>query len=273
MDIYASWAATYQIPTIFTFNTLNVSPPQWMLNLVGGSANLLEYNYFTGNVNSQVTTSIRCLWQAMASRYASNPYIIFDMFNEPFNGNRQSDSGGYVTPSNYRTVESGYSNAITSLVDAVRAINPNQIILVDNAWTVFYDIAYGTIPIDIPRSIIWQAHAYAGDGYNDWKYYIDHYVQFYVTNLGKMLFIGEYGVYPDNQGIESSAWTDPVTGASWQSTLSSMVAYLKTKPLWGYSWWIYGSLYGKWANTEWASEGYTVFSASDSTWILNTVLH
>jgi hypothetical protein len=81
------------------------------------------------------------------------------------------------------------------------------------------------------------------------------------------LFIGEYGIYPDNQGIEGPLYTN------WQSTLASMVAYLKSQPLWGYQWWVYQALYGKVTNNEWASQGYTTYSQSDSTYILNTVLH
>jgi hypothetical protein len=264
-DTYAAWAETYGIHVIFTFGNLCSAgfAPAWMKALVGGDAKLLEYDYFTGNsAVSTVTTSIRCFWQAAATRYASNPYVIFDFFNEPMNGNLQN-VGGYVTPSNYRTVEQGYVNVITDLVDAVRTINSNQLILVDFSWASWYDRDYSTIPIDVPRNIIWEFHAYVSNtgGYtlSAWEHsFIDMAVGWFVTDLGKPLYIGEYGF------IDSSTYLEAPSFPDWQSILSSEVAYLKTKSLWGYSWWDYGFLYRYSAAT---------FSASDSTWILNTVLH
>lgn len=277
LDTYAGWAETYQIPVIFTFVNLADATygqvPNWMLSLAGGNAGQLELGYFNGNSTfNSVRTSITCLWQAMANRYMGNPYVIFDFFNEPFYSNT------VVTPSNYRTLESDYSSVITSLVDTVRAINSTRLILVDTPFMVYDDINYGTIPIDIPRNIIWNFHCYANSlatppidvdtGWNSWEhYYIDAAVSFFVTHLGKQLFIGEYG-YVDNNGNELNSYPN------WQWTLTTEVAYLRTLPLWGYQWNSYPWLYGKAYNLGLISQGHTdTYTASNSTWILNTVLH
>jgi len=267
MDTYASWAETYGIHIIFTFATLSDNTyggtPTWMLNLVGGNANLLEYDYFTGNsAVSTATTSITCLWQAMATRYASNPYVTFDFFNEPFNGN------SYMTQTNYRALESSYATTMTTLIDAVRTISPNQVILVDMPWMGWYDYWNSqATPIDIPRNIIWEIHMYVNPGQdlNLWESVVGWASQVFVTNLGKQLFVGEFG-YADGN------WMEGPTYSNWQSIISAQVAYMKTLPLWGYQFWAYSNLYGKQTNQQWASQGYSTFTASDSTWILNTVL-
>ena len=266
MDTYASWAKTYGIKVIFTFTTLSGSgTPTWMLNLAGGSASQLEYDLFMGNsrVNS-AKTSITCLWQAFATRYANNPYVCFDLFNEPFAHNSLINSG------NYRAIETGYANIMTNFIDAIRTINPNQIILVDAPWSVYYDYWYGggITPVDIPRDIIWEFHLYINNidlTYSVWSGLINWATQKYVTVLGKPLFIGEYGY--DVNGIEGP------NPSNWQNILSSQVTLLKNLPLWGYQWWAYANLSEKSNNILWSSQGYAVYSASDSTWILNTVLH
>jgi hypothetical protein len=183
-----------------------------------------------------------------------------------------------VTPSNYRSLESEYSSVITSLVDAVRVIDPTRLILVDAPYMIYEDMNYGTIPTDIPRNIIWEFHVYANSlanppvdvdtGWNSWEhYYIDAAVSFFVTHLGKPLFIGEYG-YVDNDGNELNSYPN------WQWTLSTQVTYLKTLPLWGYQWNSYPWLYGQRYNLGLIAQGHIdTYTANDSAWILNTVLH
>ena len=275
LDTYAAWAQTYKIEVGFTFAALSdtgwSATPTWMLNLAGGSGAQLEYDYFTGNsAVSTVAASITCLWQAMATRYANNPYVYFDFFNEPFY------PGTLVTKSNYRTLEADYSSVITSLTNAVRTINPDQEILVDAPFMVYYDINYGTVPVNIPN-IVWDCHSYVtssislSTGYNSWEhYYIDGYVKLFVTDLGMPLFIGEYGYY-DNNGMELDNFVDSA-GNSWHTILSSQVAYMKTLPLWGYQWNSYPWLYGQQFNAQYAAQGYSTYTSSDSTWILTTVL-
>jgi hypothetical protein len=240
-----------------------------MLNLVGGDAFLLEYDYFTGNsAVSTVTTSINCFVQFLVNRYANNPYVAFDFFNEPL-----PSTNPYMTYSNYRTVEQAYCNTMTSVIDVARAVNPNQVILVDMPQTNWYDFGNNAVPIDIPRNIIWNVHYYCGTGVYtlaNWKSFMNWAVKGYVTTYGKPLFVGEYG-YTDDSGVEGPAFVD-AAGENWQTILSGQVAYMKTLPLWGYQWWSYDNLYGKANNVALTSEGYTVYSASDSTWILNTVL-
>jgi hypothetical protein len=283
LDVWAGWAQSQHITFIFTFNSLTDpygAVPSWMYH--GGTANQLELGYFDVNNHTydDVRAAITLLWQTIAQRHKGNPYVIFDFVNEPFNSD-QINAARTIDVNLYRQYEANYANVILSLVDTVRAIDPTRLILVDVPFMFYEDMNRGTIPIDIPRDIIWEAHAYCGPGvplatgWNSWEhYYIDVYVNFVVNHFGKQLYIGEYG-YTDGSDYELDNYVQNTDGLGWKDVLSGQVAYLKTLPIWGYGWNAYPWLNtngGQWWNYYHSTQGLSVFTASESEWILNTVL-
>ena len=282
-DQYASWAEQYGVYVIFTFAALSDKywgAPSWMTSLATGSGyggagtkSQLEYEYFSGQSEvSSVATSITCLWEAFASRYSGNPYVIFDFFNEPM----YALNNNGMTSSNYETLDADYAGIVQGLVNAVHSINSNQICLVQAPFTVYFYLNYGGTPNHITNAIR-NCHAYVNPSiplataWNSWEtYYINGYVTLYHTDLGEQLFIGEYG-YVDTNQYELTNFTDS-NGLNWQQILSGQVAYLQTLPLWGYQWNSYPWLYGQQYNTQYGNEGYGVYSQNNSNWIISVTL-
>ena len=294
MDTWASWAQANKIYCCISFNSIDYYPlsdnPSWIQALDGGNGYLIEQDYFFDNIATVGTliTSINCLWQAIAARYASNPYMIFDFFCEPMN-TANYGSGNWRntlidTTYSGQQWNSAYATTIAGLANTVRSVsgNSNRIIIVDMPWSSFDECHAGSTATttDIPNTylnyasnpLIWSFHNYVTPSMSltEWEEYINWAVYNYVTTFGKPLIIGEYGIL-DANGIAAPDFTDPATGASWKTDLSSMVAYLNTLPIVGYSWFCHGFLYGEYANTYNALDGYTVYSSTDSTFILATV--
>ena len=280
MDSFAAFASTNKIFVMLSFDSLadyavgtgsdggSLTTPAWMIETVGSLTNanmaqLEEYYYANNSIVSTVTTSIKCLWEAIAARYASNPYLIFNFFNEPENtGNWGNWLNTYATSSS----PENYATCMAALVDAVRGVsgNSNRIIVIDYSWG---DMNWGIV--DVPRDIIWDCHPYivGGSSYPSlasWEALVNSYVSQIVTGLSKPLIFAEYSVMDSNY-TPATDFSDSVTSAAWYTDLAAMVAYMQTLPIVGYSWYTHGFLYGEYANPSGTSP---LYSAVNSEFIL-----
>lgn len=119
-------------------------------------------------------------WKFMAARYAQNPMVLFDLFNEPAGMTAQNylTGGGTVTGS---TGQTATIVGFQPLVDAIRSVGANQII-----------IAPANIPAQYPAvrihdsNVMYTMHIYSSIAANNpavwdqqWGSLLGHYPLYY----------------------------------------------------------------------------------------------
>jgi hypothetical protein len=95
-------------------------------------------------------------WSAVASKYASNPLVAFDLYNEPHNISDQVWLGGGVTTDYYLPWQTYQAAGMQQLYNAVRSTGAQNLVFVSgNVWasTVPSTLVNGT-------NIVYAAHAY-----------------------------------------------------------------------------------------------------------------
>jgi len=126
-------------------------------------------------------------WKEIANIYKNNPYVLFDLWNEPYN-----------------VPESRWWNAAQQCVNAIRSTGAQNLILVSVLnWSHDANVVQKLGPI-IGENIVYSVHLYPHefDGSNTvagikreitrigWKYILDN-------NIAPVI-IGEFGAYPDD---------------------------------------------------------------------------
>jgi hypothetical protein len=187
-------------------------------------------------------------WSYVANRYRNNDYVLFGLLNEPFAQIKIPDEG------TAQRLGEAYTALMERAIDGIRRSGAEQLVLVDcpSAYR------YGTQSLDnVVRiqgeNVVWESHHYVTSriSLEQFKEDVDLSVQKFVYEFQQPLFIGEYGMY------------SPEKPADWQYVLEQELAYLRSKPVCGRSWYEWSELQG---------ERSAVFDANESEWIVQTVL-
>lgn len=210
-----------------------------------------DLNVVKQDINREAFTN---LWKFIANRYKNNPYVTFSIINEPFCG------ADFMGPhdSNIALAQS-YSTYMERIVDAIRSTGAKQVVFINKPylWDSQWRMAVQPVNRD---NIVWEDHAYVGnEDLVAWKNYVDQYVQRFVYDFGKPLFIGEYSIYP--HGIFHTTYA-----SNWRIVLADMVSYLDSGQLCGRLWHNYGALEG-----EYYDHVYDYFTAEESEDIIQIV--
>jgi hypothetical protein len=216
-----------------------------------------DLNVATQDINREAFIN---LWEFIANRYKNNPYGMFSIMNEPFCG---------VEPENHDSniaLGQSYSTYIERIVDAVRSTGAQQLVFVNKPY--LWDSQWRMTVQPVNRdNIVWEDHAYVGQSpwdFNVWKSDIGSYVQKFVGEFKKPLFIGEYGFDP--MSVIRTHY--PTT---WRTILSDQVAYLDSLQLAGRQWHQWGYVDGEYY--DFAAPSYSGYlTAEESMVIIQTVL-
>lgn len=192
-------------------------------------------------------------WQALALRYAGAPAVVgADLHNEPF-----GSSWGDGSAKDWRA-------AAERAGDAILAVNPNWLIVVEGNWTAnsldywwggnLTGVATAPVRLALPGHLVYSPHDY---GNSVWPQPFFHTADF-PDNLPAIFerfwgFIGIQSIGPLWLGEFGSNLTDPLD-VQWFSQLS---AYLAAHGI-GFSWWAFdpsstdvgGILEGDWRTPD-----------------------
>jgi endoglucanase len=170
-------------------------------------------------------------WSSLASTFASDPGVIFDLFNEPFsywgtdpdpwngwlNGDTQTQYVTGGTP--YSVAESWKTAGMQQLVSAVRAAGATQPILVNGLDWANDDSGWLThAPVDPLQQIIVGAHIYPGESCDTascWDGVFPAIGAKYPVLIGETgdstagpaTFLPTFFPYADTQGWSYLGWT------------------------------------------------------------------
>ncbi|HVZ79299.1 MAG TPA: cellulase family glycosylhydrolase [bacterium] len=152
-------------------------------------------------------------WSSVASTYANNPAVLFDLFNEPYdydgNGWNIWQAGGTGISYGYHTP------GMQALLNTVRATGANNIVVMGGL-----DYAYDLSNVDsypmtnVGNGIVYATHIYPFKGSNPWTTN-DGDNKITVASSTHPILIGEFG-----QGNSISGYTpNPDTNGSWDQAL------------------------------------------------------
>jgi hypothetical protein len=273
IDKWVNWATKYQLYVILDITGIGArwdweiatSFPSWLWEgLYTTPTTKAEYDdiirdFFDLNVSKQDVNreAFINLWKFIANRYKDNPYVMFSIMNEPFCG--VYFMGPY--DSNIALAQS-YSTYMEMIVDAIRGEGAQQIIFINKPylWDSRWRMAVQPVNRD---NIVWEDHLYVSSDFtiDQWKSFIDKYVQKFVTEFGKPLFIGEYGFDPLSV-IRANY------DSSWKNILNEQIVYLDNSPIAGRQWHNWGYIYGEYYHFTGVSD----LSLDESTWIIQMIL-
>jgi hypothetical protein len=192
-------------------------------------------------------------FQFIANRYKNYEYVLFGLFNEPFNGN------DLVNSVNAEHLSITYARFVERIVDTIRSTGAKQLIFVDAPYCWLYTSHFEPVNRD---AIIWEDHQYVttNSDISQWKTVLNHDVQTYVYDFQKPFYVGEYGFISFTDGSISHDFPN------WKQVLQEEVNFLKTLHVCGYSWHEYPLLYG-----EYYDYVSNTFTADESEYILKTI--
>lgn len=191
------------------------------------------------------------LFRFMAKRYASNPYVMYGIINEPFAHNPLANG------TNSAHLSATYADFIGQVVDAIHSFAPNALVFVDKPYTWFHVSPDQYVPVQ-RKGIVWEDHLYVNNLYTNlaqWESKLNDFAHTYLDNFSKPFYLGEYGFINATTGVMEDDFPD------WQDTLVGMVRYLNQTQVCGRSWHQYPAL-----------ENRNFFTAAESSFILSTVL-
>jgi len=136
VDVWADWCESNRIYCILTLRGLNSGDmPSWIWTGAGSAQptskagyDALVRDFSTLSVASQNANraAFAARWGDIAARYKNNDYIMYGIWNEPFN---------FVDTTNdfaiRNRLSAGYSAIMSSVIDSIRAKGSNQIVFVD----------------------------------------------------------------------------------------------------------------------------------------------
>jgi hypothetical protein len=266
IDEYVAWASDNGMYVVL--NVANPSyPARWMIPDwfwedagYDEPTNEAEWeavvrDFFDTDVAAMDITraAIETLWEGLANRYKTNPYVLFSPFNEPFMGFDMVDQ----TTENH--LAETYSEFMEDIVDAIHSTGATNIIIIDRPYVLTYSPYYNSIqPVD-REGIIWEDHYYMTPthDWDNWCGWIDDYFDRIVGVFGKPLLIGEYGFDPQEHGKDAYPST-------WLTHLANQASYIDAKDgACGRQWHMWGTLEG-----EYYDYVYDYYTAQDSESIL-----
>jgi hypothetical protein len=186
------------------------------------------------------------LWKFIADRYGDNKYLIgFSLTNEP---THFTCAKGRLNNDQCIELGKGYSETIEECIDEIRSTGAEQIIFVDKPYLKNFDQIQ---PVN-RNNIVWEAHKYHSTWtptISGFESQIDNYVERFVEDFGKPLYIGEYGIDPI--GFKETLSEDEV-----KESILGQVNYMDSQPIAGMSFFAWGELDGRgWA--DWKDGWYT----------------
>ena len=161
-------------------------------------------------------------WQQVASKYANNASVFFDLYNEPHDIAWTTwRDGGTLTENSI----SYHSPGMQGLLNTVRAAGANNIVMASgNDWAAdFTGLLTGSALNDPAGNLMYQAHLYPYNKTGQTPAAWDAKVSAVAARYA--LYVGEFGT--DNQGTTNSDGTpDPFIGANpdaagWTQTMLS----------------------------------------------------
>lgn len=266
LDKWVSWCEEAQLYCIISFGSFEYSPwgpvaPVWFLegkynypwNKTTWNQASIDFWDIDNPLQEDNRQAVLGGFQFIANRYKNDKYVLFGLFNEPFNGNDLVNSG------NAEHLSIVYARFVESIVDTIRSTGAKQLIFVDKPFCWFSTSHFEPVNRD---GIVWEDHLYVAPGFDvpQWETAVSEYVQRYVQNFQKPFYVGEYGFINFTNGIISNDFPN------WKQVLQEEVSFLKTLPVCGYSWHEYPWLYG-----EYYDYVYGTFTADESEYILRTI--
>ena len=166
---------------------------------------IIDWHYITDYSTSAVNTATTNFWNYVAPKYANTPNVIFELFNEP------------TTPNNWST----WKTDAQPWVNAIRAVSPNNIILIGSPnWSQITNNAASS-PFS-GSNLMYVVHIYPQHGgqstWDSWVGNTSGTVPYFITEYGWQNggsnptsgTTSGYGVpfenYLDSKGISSTAW-------------------------------------------------------------------
>jgi hypothetical protein len=199
------------------------------------------------------------LWKFIANRYKDEPYVMFSIMNEPFGGSAPENDDSNIA------LGQSYSTYMERIVDAIRSTGAQQLVFINkpHLWDSQWMMTVQPVNRD---NIVWEGHLYitGARSIGQWKGIINEFVQKFVVEFKKPLFIGEYGFDP----MSVIRTNYPTT---WKTILADQVAYLDSLQLAGRQWHTWGYIYGEYyhfATPSWSGD----LTVEESMWIIQTVL-
>ena len=118
---------------------------------------------------------------------------MFSITNEPFCGSAPENHDSNIP------LGQSYSTYMERIVDAIRNTGAEQVLFINKPylWDSHWRMTVKPVNRD---NIVWEDHVYMRGSHTQtleqWKSYIDLYVQKFVVEFNKLLFIGEHGFDP-----------------------------------------------------------------------------
>ena len=176
---------------------------------------IIDWHYIQDYSTADVDTKTRAFWSYVAPKYANNPNVIFELYNEP------------TTPNNWST----WKTIAQPWVNIIRAAAPNNIILVGSPqWSQTTNQAAGS-PFS-GSNLMYVVHIYPQHGgqstWDSWVGNTSGTVPYFITEYGWQNGGGNptsgttsgFGVpfenYLDSKGLSSTAW---VFDTIWQPVM------------------------------------------------------
>ncbi len=156
-----------------------------------------------------------------------------------------------------------YSTFMEQITDSIRSTGATQQILIDIPYLWNHNNQFTVDPVN-RNNITWEVHAYGSvwdPGLTSFKSYINKCIQKIVTDFGKPLFIGEYGINPIS-AIRINNRTD------WKLLIENEVSFLDSLSLAGRQFHCWDFMKGEYG----VFNGESDLTQDESDWIIQTVL-
>lgn len=140
---------------------------------------------------SDLYPKVKKFWTYMAPKFKNNPYVIYEIFNEP------------IFPDNWSIWKNTIAQPATNLI---RSLAPNNLILIGGPYWSSHIAGAATNPV-IGNNVVYVAHVYSNQTVSVWE-------RQYVPVLKKSpLFITEWGF--EQNGTENGTLTYGEQFESW----------------------------------------------------------
>lgn len=146
---------------------------------------------------------VESFWKYMAPKFANNPYVIYEMFNEP------------IFPDNWSTWRTTIAQPIANLI---RSYAPNNLILVGGPYWSSHIAGAATDPV-LGKNIVYVAHVYANQTVSMWESrygaVADKYPLFITewgyeaggTEGGDITYGQNFEAWMKNRGVSWTVWS------------------------------------------------------------------
>lgn len=166
-------------------------------------------------------------WSDVAARYANNPAVLFDLFNEPYDYQGNGWSVWFNGGTNTGVTPSFHTPGMKALLGAVRAAGANNVVVV-GGLDYAYDLSGVTTnncggPCSLVdqaggNGIVYASHIYPYKGSNPWKP-SDGDAKITPATAFFPVIISEFGENLSNTGVTPN----PDTNGTWDQTLLNWI--------------------------------------------------